>query len=445
MRAIIIGVGKIGYNLAKVLVKEGHEVVVIEKEEERAKIIREYLDAEVLMGNGASSALLEEAGVKGAGLVIAVTASDEVNMIACMVAKSYGVEKTVARVRNLDYINQNQEISKTFPGIDRIINPELVTAQEIVKLINAPEALDVEYYADGKIQLLELRIKEQSNVINKCLKELKLDCPFLILAIKRDEQLIIPAGEDRILPNDIIFLLAKTEEMVHLEQLLGIERLRAQRIMVLGGEFTSYHLAKMLEEQNYSVKIIEKEYNKCVDLAENLKHTMVLYGDATDIDFLVNEGIRNVDVFVSLSRDDKLNLLVSLIAKNQGVKRTIAQVGHSDYINLMENVGIDVGVSPRVLTANEILRYVSKSNNILSVTLLSNEDAEMTELVIAEDSPAAHQKLRDLRLPAGALIGSVYRNNEVVIPTGNDELKPGDVVALFALPKAVGRALDYLT
>ncbi len=445
MRAIIIGAGKIGYNLAKILAKENHDVVVIEKEEERAKIIEEYLDVEVMVGNGASGALLEKAGIKETGLMIAVTASDEVNMIACMVAKTYGVGKTVARVRNSEYIEEKGQMDKALPGIDVIINPELVTAKEIVKLIDAPEALDVEYYADGNIQLLELRIKSEAPVVNMYLRELKFDYSFLILAIKRHDKLIIPCGKDQLLANDLIFLLAKTKEMVHLEKLFGIKRFRAQRVMVLGGGYTGYHLAKILEGRNYAVKIIEKKYNKCVDIAQNLNNTMVLYGDATDMNFLINEGTGNADVFVCLSDDDKLNLLVSLIVKNLGVKRTIAQVGHSDYVNLIENVGIDVGISPRVLTANEILRFVHKGNNIISVTLLSNENAEMTELIVSEKSQVANRKLRDLHFPSGSLIGSVYRQNQVIIPGGNDELKPGDVVTLFTLPKASGRALDYLT
>lgn len=443
MRAIVVGAGKIGYNLAKILANEKHDVVVIEQSEERAKVIDEYLDVKVLVGNGASGLILEEAGTDKAGLLIAVTASDEVNMIACMVAKAYGVGRTVARVRNPEYIDQKKKMHKAFPGIDLMINPELVTAKEIVKLIDASEALDVEYYAEGKIQLLELRIKENDPVVNKYLRELKFDYSFLIIAILRNGELIIPSGCDQILANDIIFLLAKTAEMIHLEKAFGIERVKAQRIMVLGGGYTGYYLAKLLEGRNHSVKIIEKEYNKCLDIAQSLKNALVLFGDATDIDFLSNEGVGNADVFVSLSDDDKLNILVSLIVKQLGVKRTIAQVGHSDYINLIENVGVDVGISPRVFTANEILRYVHKDDNILSVTLLSNESAEMTELIIAENSMVAHKKLRDLELPVGSLIGSIYRDNEVIIPHGDDELKPRDVVTLFTLPKAT-HALNYL-
>ncbi|MDD2212351.1 MAG: Trk system potassium transporter TrkA, partial [Clostridia bacterium] len=445
MRVIIIGAGKIGFNIAKILVEENYDVVIIEKQEERAKNVQEYLDVEVFIGNGATRSLLEKAGVEEAVLLVAVTESDEVNMIACMVGKTYGVEKTIARVRNPEYAHESRKRKDTFPGIDFLINPELVTAKEVAKLIDVPEALDVVYYAEGKIQLLELKIPEAAPVAHQQVKELKFDYPFLIVAIVRKKRIIIPRGDDVIYPEDIIFVLAKTKEMIEVERLLGTERKRVERVMIFGGNYAGYHLAKILENKRYSVKIIEKEYNKCVELAKNLDSTMVLYGDATDIDFLTNEGTGNVDVFVCLTDDDKLNLLVSLIVKNLGVQRTIAQVRRSDYVSLLENVGIDVGISPRTLTANKILRFIHKGDDILSVTLLSNENAEMTELLISKDSPVANKKLKNLNFPHGSLIGSIYRKNQVIIPKGDDILKPGDSVTVFALPEVAVKTLNYIT
>jgi len=215
--------------------------------------------------------------------------------------------------------------------------------------------------------------------------------------------------------------------------------------MILGGGYTGFHLAKILEKRRYAVKIIEKDYNRCVEIAKELDRIMVLYGDATDINFLNNEDTGSADVFVCLTADDKLNLLVSLIVKNLGVKRTIAQVGRSDYITLMENVGIDVGVSPRTLTANRILRFIHKGNKVISVTLLSNEGAEMTELLVSESSPVANKKLKDLNFPKGSLVSSIYRQNQVIIPKGDDVILPGDSVTIFALPDVSINALKYIT
>ena len=445
MRVIIIGAGKIGFIIAKILVEENYDVVVIEKLEEKANTLQEYLDVEVIVGNGVKTSSLEDAGIREAGLLVAVTESDETNLVACMLAKNFGVAKTIAKVKNPEYVLENMKDKEMFPGIDYMINPKLVTAKEIAKLIDIPEALDVAYYAEGKIQLLELKIPEEAPVAHQQIKELKFDFPFLIAAIVREEKLIIPRGDDLIYPQDVIFVLAKTVDMIRVERFLGTKREKAERVMILGGGYTGFHLAKILENRKYAVKIIEKDYHRCVEIAKELERTMVLYGDATDINFLNNEDTGSVDVFVCLTDDDKLNLLVSLIVKNLGVKKTIAQVGRSDYITLMENVGIDVGVSPRTLTANRILRFIHKGNKVISVTLLSNEGAEMTELLISESSPVANKKLKDLNFPKGSLIGSIYRRNQVIIPKGDAVLLPGDSITIFALPEVSINALKYIT
>jgi len=445
MRVIIIGAGKIGFIIAKILVEENYDVVVIEKLEERANNLQEYLDIDVIVGNGVKRSALEDAGIREAGLLVAVTESDETNLVACMLAKNFGVAKTIAKVKNPEYVMENKKDKDMFPGIDYMINPKLVTAKEIAKLIDIPEALDVAYYGEGKIMLLELKIPENASVARQQIKELKFDFPFLIAAIVREEKLIIPRGDDIIYPEDVIFVLAKTVDMIRVERFLGTKREKAERVMILGGGYTGFHLAKILENSRYAVKIIEKDYNRCVEIAKELDRTMVLYGDATDINFLNNEDAGSADVFVCLTDDDKLNLLVSLIVKNLGVKRTIAQVGRSDYITLMENVGIDVGVSPRTLTANKILRFIHKGNKVISITLLSNEGAEMTELVISEGSPVANKKLMDLNFPKGSLISSIYRQNQVIIPKGDAVLLPGDSVTVFALPEVSINALKYIT
>ncbi len=445
MRVIIIGAGKIGFNIAKILVQEKHDVIVIEKDEERAKILMESLDIQVIIGNGASSSVLREAGINEANLVVAVTEIDEVNMIACMLAKNFSVDKTVARVRNPEYLEDNPEQSKrVLPGIDLVINPELVTAKEIAKLIDVPEALDVVYYGNGKIQLLELKITAEAPVANKYIKDLKFNYPYLIVSIFRAGKMMIPRGDDKLLANDIIFILAKTKEMIRIERLLGTEREKAERVMVLGGGFTGYHLARILEERKYKVTIIEKDYNRCLDLSNKLQNTLVIHGDATDIDLLKTESAEDADIFVCLTDDDKLNLLVSLIVKNLGTKRTIAQVRRSDYISLMQSVGIDVGISPRTLTANAILRFINKGNNVLSVTLLSNESAEMLEFIVQPDSKIINSKLRELNFPSGAILGSIFRKNQVIIPKGDDVILPGDMVTVFVLPKNKLRVLEYL-
>ncbi len=444
MRAIIIGAGKIGFNIAKLLVQEKNDVVVIEKDEDRVQNLQENLDVQVIIANGASAGSLQEAGIAETDLLVAVTGVDEINIIACMLAKNFGVGKTIARVRNPEYIEDNRSEGKSiFNGIDLMINPELVIAKEIANLIDVPEALDVVYYAQGMVQMLELKIPPQAPVANKCLKEINYQSPFVIVAIFRDGQMLVPRGDDRILPNDIIFLLGKTKEMVRIEKLLGTERKKAERVMILGGDFAGYHLARILEQRKYSVKIIEREYKRCVDVCNSLKNTMILHGDATDIDFLKSEGVSDVDAFVCLTDDDKMNLLVSLIVKHLGAKKIITQVRRSDYISLMEDVGIDVGISPRTLIANAILRFINRNTNVLSVTLLSQESAELIELVVTKDSKIANKKLKNLNFPKGAIVGTIYRKKQVIIPSGEDSFMPGDTVVVFALPQKIASVMDF--
>lgn len=442
MRVIIIGAGKIGYHVAEVLVQENHDVVVIENDEERAKALEEELDIQVIYGSGSSVSSLQEAGVDEAGLLVAVTESDEVNMISCILAKQYGVRKTVARVRNPEYIADEKNKEGLFAKIDLLINPELVTAREIVKVIHFPEALDVEYFASGQVQLAEIRIPPEAPIAQKQLKELGLGFPCIIAAILRKEKMMIPHGNDIIQPNDIIFIMSRTRDF-RVDQLLGSEKRKPQKVMILGGDQISYYLAKLLEKRRIAVKIIEKNYDRCAEIANKLENVLVLHGDGTDIDLLKEEGAGDTDVFVCLTDDDKLNLLVSLLAKHLGTKRTIAQVRRSDYIRLMESVGIDVGVSPRLLTANAILRFVKRGRNIISATLLSEARAEMLELVVPGKAKIANKMLKDINLPQQAIIGSINRNKQVIIPTGADYIYPGDILTVFCLAAYVNKIEEY--
>jgi len=445
MNVIIIGAGKVGYNIAQILSDENHDVVVIEKNEERFKIVQENLDVQVLLGTGVSSEILEEADIFEADLLIAVSESDELNMIACMLAKQYGVPKTIARVRNPEYADNNRLTQGSFLGIDLLINPEKVTALEILQLIEVPEAIDVDYYAEGKIQLLEFKIEETSPIIDKKLKDLNLSYRYVIVAILRNEQMIIPRGDDKILKNDIIFILAETKNMIHIEKsFLGKKRSKIKNVIVLGGGRIGYYLAKILERRKIEVKIIEKNHQRCKEIAKELNSALILHGDGTDIDFLKEIDAEQADLFVALTDDDKLNFFVCLLAKHLGIKKTIAQIRRSDYLPLIERAGIDVTVSPRLLTASAILKFIRRGQ-IVSVSLLGGAKAEMIELIAPENSKIVNRYLKEISFPNGAIIGSICRENEVLIPTGEDYLVPGDRVIIFALPKAVNKVETFFS
>jgi len=434
--AIVVGAGKLGYSIARLLAEENYNVTIIDKNEDRVQNVAERLDVNAVCGNGASIAVLEEANIAEAKLMVAVTESDEVNMVACMLGKQVGVEQTIARVRNPEYLEDNRASKTLVSGIDLIINPEMVTAREIAKLIEIPEALDVVYYSQGKVMLIELAVHEGTPVVGAQIDSLRMDRPFLIAAISRKGKVIIPKGKDRLLAGDIIFLLARTEDMAEVEHYLGTERKRTAKVMILGGGRVGKHLGHILDDKDYAVRIIEKDFKTCLQLSEDLRQVLVIHGDATDIDLLRQEGAQNADVFVSVTDDDKVNLLASLIAKHLGVQRAITQVRRSDYIALMESVGIDIGVSPRVLTANAILRFIKKSTNLLSVTFLSQEGAEMLEFKVQESSFVNKKKIMDLAFPEGALVGTIHRGDKVMIAKGKDVFLPGDQVTVFCMPHA---------
>ena len=442
MRVIIIGAGKVGYNIAELLSLENHDIVVIEKDEERYQIIDENLDVKVINGSGSSSSVLLEAEIKEADLLVSVTQNDELNMIACMLAKQYGVPKTIARVRNPEYAEGEKFSDNLRFGIDLIISPEHVTAMEIMQLIEVPEAADVEYFAEGKLQFLELVIDKSSPVVGKALKDIDFGYRCVIIGISRKGRMIIPKGNNRILEKDTIFVLSKTTDMIGIEKAIGKKRSKTKSVMILGGSRIAYYVARELEKKKISVKIVEKNHARCKELARDLNTTMILHGDGTDLDLLEEEGAGKVDLFISLTDDDKLNLLVSLIAKHLGVKKTIAQIRRSDYLPLIESVGIDIAVSPRLLTAAAILRFI-RQGDIISVSFLGGAKAEMIELNVQEKSKVVNKALEKLSFPKDAIIGAIVRGEDIIIPKGKDVLLPKDRLIIFTLPRAVAKVESF--
>lgn len=431
MRIYIIGAGKVGFSIAELLSEEEHDVYVIEEDQDRADIINEKLDVQVIIGNGASPDLQDRIGTANADLVIAVTDSDEVNMLACMFAKQKGVKITVARVRNVEYaidqaLKRNQALD-----IDLFINPEQVTANAITEHIRIPEARSINFFDEKQVMMLELDVIENSPILGLCIKDIVSRHPFLITAILRNDEIIIPGGSDVIQLSDSIFIIARTLHMNEVEQDLGFRRKKVENVMILGGGRLGYYLAENLEPTDIKVKIIEKSYLRCEYLASMLESTVVLNGDASDIDILQDENIQDVDIVVGSTEDDKLNVLVCLLASRLGAKKTIAQIRRSDYLPLIESVGIDVAVSPRTLTSEAILRFVRKGH-LQSVAIIETGSAEVMEFDLdGANKKLANKPIMDIDFPKGVIVTSILRGDEVIIPKGHDVMLPGDRVSIF--------------
>ena len=434
MLIVIVGGGKVGFSIADMLSKEQHDVVIIDDNKEKIAILEDRLDVKVIHGNAASTAVLESAGISRAKLLLAVTESDEVNMMICLLGKQAGVEFTVARVGNPEYLEEKSSGASFLSGIDLIINPEIIAAETIIKLIGAPEALDVMYYADNRIIVLELPITEKIPVNGIRIDQLSSKLPYVILAIIRDGKVTIPSGSDQLWKGDIIYLLAKTDEMPRIENIFGMERKKVQRVMIMGGGRTGGHLAKLLRKKDYSLKIIEKDFNRCQKLAEEHHNVLVINGDATDLDLLKQEGAGKVDVFISVTDDDRVNLLVCVIAKQLGAKRTISMVRRQDYADIYKNCGIDIGLCSKTMAANAIYKYIKNSQNLLSFTMLRKEDISRLDFELTPQSKIAGRKLKGIALPKGAIIASVIRGGKIIITRGNIQFLPADKVTVFCLP-----------
>ncbi|NIR51322.1 Trk system potassium transporter TrkA [candidate division KSB1 bacterium] len=440
MRIIIIGAGEVGFHLAQIFSKENHQVVIIEPDSEKIKRAEAALDILAIEGSGSSVGTLVEAGIKTAELVIAVSAIDEVNIIACMLADKFGVARKIARVRNPEYTNPDAVLTPQQLGINLMINPELETAQEIVWLIRHAAATDVIEFANGAIQLVGLRLDSKAKILSKKLRDISDTIPdltFRTVAISRNNNTIIPSGEDYFHKGDQIFVVSKTDSVPELLDICGKTDVRMEKIMILGGGKVGRLVAKELEQdKSLDIRLIESNRWKSQFVADQLKRTLVIQGDGTDVDLLASEGLIDMDAFVAVTDDEESNLITSLLAKHLGVRRTITMVKQANYIPLMSSIGLDAAVDKRIITANAIARFIHRGE-VVSVATFRGIDAEAIELVAQERSRIVKKPLKDLKFPKGAIIGAVMRNGNVFVPVGDSLIEPKDKVVVFALPKAV--------
>ncbi len=433
MRVVIVGAGKVGFSLAQCLVAENHDVIVIEEDETRRNIIQSSLDVMTIPGNGASPRVLMNMDVRSADLMIAVTDSDEVNMVACMAAKQAGINQTIARVRNTDYIGKQESEFHRSLGIDLTINPEYVTAVEISRILFIPAALEVEDFAGGRVRLLEIRIQPESPLANIPISELELPSNILIAGILRRSKMIIPNGYDMLKPHDNVFLVGEPSALNNVQDDFTERISPIEKVMIIGAGRIGRSLAAILEKEGLSVKVIDKNQERCQCLAKLLKRGSVYCGEGTDMDLLSEEGVGEADAVVCLTDDDKLNLLLALLAKDMGAQKTICRVGRTEYIPLMEKVGVDSVLSPRLITAGFILSQV-KRGKFVSISLLEGAKAQAMEVIVSEASKVAGKKLKEIKFPRNCLVGAVVHQNQVYVPKGESILFPGDRAVIFALP-----------
>lgn len=438
MRIVIVGAGEVGFHLAKILSQEKHDITVVDRDPAHLERVNETLDVMTVEGNASDISVLQRAGAGEADMLIAVTSFDEVNFTVSLVADRLGAKKKIVRVTNPEFLSPRSPVKAEDFGIDLVISPNWLVAQEIIRLIKRSAANEVLDFADGRIQLIGLRLDQDSPLINKPLGKVVEgygDVPFRAVAISRGLRTIIPTGKDMFLKGDQVFVISKTEMVPEMLRLAGKESVKFENIMILGGGEIGRMVAEELEEE-ISVKLIESSKETSARLADVLRKTMVIQGEGKDLDLLATEGIVDMDAYIAVTKDEEDNIISCLMAKHLKVKKAIAHVEKLDYIPLANTIGIDALVNKKLSAATAILKFVRKGE-IVSVATLHGVDAEVIELVAKNGSPVTKKPLKDLKFPEGAMIGCVIRNGSVTIPIGTTVINAEDRVVVFSLPKAI--------
>jgi trk system potassium uptake protein len=439
MRILVIGAGEVGRHICQQLSMEDHEVILIDRNADRLKRAARDLNILGIEGNGASARILEEACISKADLFIAVTDIDEVNLIACIMAKEYGILRRVARVRNEEYFSGASPLNEHRLGIDLLINPDQVMAQEILRISEVSEAFEVADFAHGEVVLVGYEIKGGNPVCGITLadlKDLRGLYDFVIVAIVREGKTIVPRGNDIIRDEDRIYLSVRRRDMAAVEDLFNLRSMAPKKVFIIGGGRVGVRVAKVLEQQKVDVALVETDAIRCEYLAEHLSSTVVLNFDGLDAHDLLSEGIDTADLVVAVTDEDTTNILSSLLAKYHGAKKCIIRISRPDFIPFLGKLGIDVALSSRLVSANMILRFVRRGA-VLSVASLIGSDAEVVELVVSDRWAYVDKPLRSIGFPMDTNLGAVVSKGQVIIPSGDTVLKAGDRLIIFSMKKAI--------
>lgn len=437
MDIIIVGCGKVGSALAEELC-EDHNITVIDRNEDLISSVINDFDVMGIVGNCIRTDILEEANIAKTSIFIAVTDSDEVNILSCMIARNMGAQHCIARVRNPEFDRQLVFMRDRL-GISMMVNPDYNAANEIAKVLRYPEAINIDSFAKGRVELAEIRINSGSILENVVLSQLskRLRLDVLICAVQRGEELIIPNGNFMLRADDKIHVTASHSSMVKFLRSISAayREKRVKSAVLIGGGRIAYHLSQQLIEMGVKVKIIEIDEERCIALSENLNKVSISHADGTDHDILAEERVFDADAVVTLMGIDEENILLSLIAKKNGVEKVVTKVNRMSLIELSDTLNLDSIISPKTIMVEQILQYVrakqnSLGNSVTTLYRLVNDRLEAIEFVVRDKADYVGVPLKDLKLRSGILIASIVRGNDLIIPRGDDCLKQGDSVVV---------------
>jgi len=437
MKIVIVGAGEVGVHLAEQLSKENHDITLIEAKSQRAQEIQDSMDIMVIEGNGASPEVLKRAGLDRCDLFIAVTNSDEVNMIASLSASRYNVPFKIARVSHMGFYDLDNFLGSKNLGTDLLINPEFECALQVANLLKIPGASDYAEFAGGEVLLFGLNIGEGAPCLNESLQDLRKgidDIHFLVCSISRGAETIIPKGGTVLEQEDHVYFIAQRNHLDQVYAFCGIERKPIKRIMVLGGSKVSNYICQILEKQNVRATLVIPNEKEAEQMAEELTNTLIINGDVKDFELLVQEGLGDTDCLLALTPNDEDNMLTGIFARNHQVPHVIALLGRLEYLPVFNKIGVNTSVSPRVAVTNSILKY-ARAGNITSVATIQNSQTEIMEFEVADGAHVAGHALKELKLPKDVLLAMVHRNHEDFIPNGDTTLRGGDHVVAITISK----------
>ncbi|NOR49126.1 MAG: Trk system potassium transporter TrkA [Methanosarcinaceae archaeon] len=437
LHIIIIGAGDVGYHLAKAIYQD-HEVVIIEKDEDALEQVM-GLDVQVIQGNGADVKILKQAGVENSDLVVAVTDHDELNIVACIAAKllTKNGTKTIAMVSNPDYINEPVTMREQI-GMNIMICPELSLAYEMYQILSIPSAVDVQDFVGGMVKMIEFKVDDGNVLVNKPLRKIQFPQCSMISAIFRDNEVIIPGGDDIIHSGDRVVIIGKEGAIQEIRKWFEVSN-QSNKVLIVGGGTVGFYLVELLRKNDFNITLVEKDLKRCEMIAESLPNIMVINGDGTDMKILEEVNVPGMDAVVSVTNSDEKNLLCSLLARQLGAIKVMARVERTEYTQLFEMVGVDVAMSSREATINEVLKTTLLKTGIQSIATLEGEKAEVLELTAKAGSKIVKKPLKSVKFPKDAIVSTIVRESNIIVPDGNVQIQPSDKVIVFTKLEMVSK------
>ena len=450
MKIIIVGIGKLGEYLAKSLVNDGNEVTLIDIDFKRVNDIINNEDLNYISGNALNATTLHEAGIENCDLLISTISKDELNVMTCLLAKKLGAKHTIARIRDTEYMS-SVNILKEELGLSMIINPERLTADHITRVLNTPSALETTTFFKGRIQMLSLKIKEDDHLKGMSVLSIakKLNYNVIVCALKRGKELIIPEGKDKITVGDEIYVTGTPKSINQFLKFSKRISTKTKKVIISGGSDTAIYLAKQLIDMNIDVKIIEISPERCEFLSSELPNAIIINGDTSDQNILLEEGLDKCDAFVTLNSIDEENIIYSIYAKMKGVPKIVTKINHIEMDGIIDDVKLDTVITPHKIATNQIVQYVramqsSPSSSCEAVYQFNKEKFEILEYIVKPEFKGLDIKIKDLPLKKGILILGILRGKNIIIPNGNDSIKSKDTVVIIPSENKIKDLEDIL-